>query len=249
MLHEFSRIELMFNSDSMARLYNAKVLVFGVGGVGGIAIESMARSGISHFEIYDDDKISITNINRQLVATHSNIGKYKVDAIKERILDINPNAEVITHKEFFLPENADSIDYASFDYVVDCIDTIASKIELAKRCKASKTRLISAMGAGNKLDPSAFRVADLAETRYDRLAKVLRKELKRRGIVHLKVVYSEEQSNRLDNIERGEFEAESSKHTKTVTPASVSFVPGAMGFILAGEVVKDIAFDNYFLVD
>lgn len=249
MLHEFSRIELIFDKAGMDRLYNAKVLVFGVGGVGGLAIEGMARSGIQHFEIYDDDKISITNINRQLVATHSNIGKYKVDVIKERILDINPNAIVTTHKTFFLPEIADTINFGAYDYVVDCIDTIAAKIELAKRCKSAGVRLISAMGAGNKLDPTQFRVVDLAETLYDRLAKVMRKELKRRGIQHMKVVYSVEQSNRIDNVERGEFEAESSKHTKTVTPGSVAFVPGAMGLIIAGEVVKDIAFDKYFLVE
>ena len=193
MLNQFSRTQLLLGSDNMDRLADAKVAVFGIGGVGGYVVEALARSGVGSFVLVDDDKVCLTNINRQIIATRKTVGKYKVDVMKERILEINPDADVEIRKCFYLPENAADFDFSEYDYVVDAVDTVTAKIELIMRAKEAGTPVISSMGAGNKLDASAFRVADIYKTKVCPLAKVMRRELKKRGVKKLKVVYSEEQ--------------------------------------------------------
>lgn len=230
----FSRTELMLGGEVLERLKNARVAVFGVGGVGGYVVEILARSGISHLALFDNDRVNITNINRQIIATTSSLEKYKIDVAKERILDINPEAEVETFNCFYLPENADNYDLSKYDYVVDCIDTISAKIELAKRCSELKVPLISSMGSRNRLDFSKFKVCDVFETRYDKLAKVMRYELRKRGIKHLKVVCSEEDSSAIYQIEK--------INGKFVESSPVG--PSIMGVIIGSEVMKDIAFNR-----
>lgn len=230
----FSRTELMLGGEVLERLKNARVAVFGVGGVGGYVVEILARSGISHLALFDNDRVNITNINRQIIATTSSFEKYKIDVEKERILDINPEAEVETFNCFYLPENADNYDLSKYDYVVDCIDTISAKIELAKRCSELKVPLISSMGSRNRLDFSKFKVCDVFETRYDKLAKVMRYELRKRGIKHLKVVCSEEDSSAIYQIEK--------VNGKFVESSPVG--PSIMGVIIGSEVMKDIAFNR-----
>ena len=221
----------LLGEDGLTRLQNAKVAVFGVGGVGGHLCEALARAGVGELHLFDKDTVSLTNINRQAVALHSTVGQPKVEVMRARIADINPACRVVTHEVFYLPENADDYDLSAYDYIADAIDTISAKIELICRAKAASTPIISAMGAGNKLDPSAFRIADLAKTQVCPLAKIMRRELGARGIKHLCVVYSEEkpQPSRLPS--------EHGKHT----PASLSFVPSAMGLIMAGKIVRDLA--------
>lgn len=221
----------LLGEDGLTRLQNAKVAVFGVGGVGGHLCEALARAGVGELHLFDKDTVSLTNINRQAVALHSTVGQPKVEVMCARIADINPACRVVTHEVFYLPENADDYDLSAYDYIADAIDTISAKIELICRAKAVSTPIISAMGAGNKLDPSAFRIADLAKTQVCPLAKIMRRELGARGIKHLCVVYSEEkpQPSRLPS--------EHGKHT----PASLSFVPSAMGLIMAGKIVRDLA--------
>ena len=222
---QFSRTRMLFGSEAVTALSKSRVAVFGVGGVGGYAVEVLARSGVGCIHLIDNDRVNITNINRQIVALHSTIGQYKVDVATKRIHDINPCCDVVAHKMFYLPENADEIDVGSFDYVVDCIDTVSAKLELMRRCHQSGVKLISSMGAANKLDATAFRVADIEKTSVDPLAKVIRKKLRKEGIKGVKVVFSEEEP--LKSADRN-------------TPASNAFVPAAAGLILGGEVVKDI---------
>lgn len=234
-MDQFSRTALLVGAKGIERLKNARVAVFGIGGVGGYVVEALARSGIGTLDLIDNDKICLSNLNRQIIATHSTIGQYKVDAAKKRVLDINPEAVVNTYKTFFLPEIASDFDFSAYDYVVDAIDTVTGKIQLVMESEQTNTPIISSMGAGNKMDPSAFRVADLSQTRVCPLAKVMRRELKKRGVEHLKVVYSEEVPVMLcDNVEA------SKELSPKRIPGSNAFVPSAAGLIIAGEVVKDL---------
>lgn len=248
MLNQFSRTQLLLGEDAMKKLADMRVAVFGIGGVGGYVCEALVRSGVGHFDLIDDDKVCLTNINRQIIATRKTIGKYKVDVMKERMLDINPEVEVTVHKCFFLPENADEFPFAEYDYVVDAVDTVTAKIELVMKCQKEGVPIMSSMGAGNKLDASAFRVADIYKTQMCPLAKVMRRELKKRGVKKLKVVYSEEKpprpiedmsiSCRTDCIcPPG---AEHKCTERRDIPGSVAFVPSVAGLIIAGEVIKDL---------
>lgn len=232
MLNQFSRTELLIGKDGIEKLNNAKVAVFGIGGVGSYVVEGLVRAGIGRFVLVDNDDVALTNINRQLIATHKTIGKAKVDVAKERILEINPNACVETYKEFFLPSTDGIID-EDVDYIVDAVDTVTAKIDIVLRATRLNIPIISCMGTGNKLDPTKLEVADISKTSVCPLAKVMRKELKNRGINHLKVVYSKEEPRVLLQ----ESEEETSKRQ---VPGSVSFVPSVAGLIIAGEVVKDI---------
>lgn len=240
MLTQFSRTELLLGTEAIERLQKARVAVFGIGGVGGYVCEALVRSGVGAFDLIDDDKVCLSNLNRQIIATHSSIGKYKVDVMKERMLDINPDAEVRTYASFFLPENADNFPFAEYDYVVDAIDTVTAKIALVMKCQEMGIPIISSMGAGNKLDASAFRVTDLYKTSMCPLAKVMRRELKKRGIKKLKVVYSEEKPMTPTQKERTETETEETCAKRRVIPGSVAFVPSVAGLIAAGEVIKDL---------
>ncbi|MBE6005194.1 MAG: tRNA threonylcarbamoyladenosine dehydratase [Lachnospiraceae bacterium] len=249
MLNQFSKTQLLLGRDAMDRLAGSRVAVFGIGGVGGYVCEALARSGVQAFDLIDDDKVCLTNINRQIIATRKTVGKYKADVMKERILDINPKAEVEIHKCFFLPENAADFPFEKYDYVVDAIDTVTAKIELVMQCQKLGIPIISSMGAGNKLDPSAFRVADLYKTKVDPLARVMRRELKKRGVKKLKVVYSEEKPIR--PIEDMAISCRAhcicppgtKRHCtdRRDIPGSTAFVPSVAGMIIAGEIVKDLS--------
>lgn len=242
MIGQFSRTELLVGSDGIEKLKNSRVAVFGIGGVGGYVVEALARSGVGTLDLIDNDKVCLTNLNRQIIATHSTIGEYKVDVAKKRVLDINPAAVVNTYQTFFMPETAAGFDFKAYDYVVDAIDTVTGKIQLVMQADAANTPIISSMGAGNKMDPTAFRVADIYRTSVCPLAKVMRRELKNRGIQRLKVVYSEE----VPVVPRGEeavFEETGQSDTgarKKRIPGSNAFVPSVAGLIIAGEVVNDI---------
>ena len=245
MSEQFSRTELLIGSEGMKKLQKARVAVFGVGGVGGYVVEALARSGVGTLDIIDADKVCLSNLNRQIIATIPTIGKYKVDAAKERILDINPRAVVNAHRCFYLPETAQQFDFTQYDYVVDAIDTVTGKIELVMQADRANTPIISSMGAGNKMDPTAFRVADIYQTNVCPLAKVMRRELKKRGIDKLKVVYSEEKP--LVPMTGGECQQEydsmdnvRESSLRRQTPGSNAFVPSVVGLIIAGEVIKDI---------
>ena len=249
MLNQFSRTQLLLGADNMDRLSNAKVAVFGIGGVGGYVVEALARSGVGSFVLVDDDKVCLTNLNRQIIATRSTVGKYKVDVMKERILDINPKVEVNVHKCFYLPETKDEFDFSQYSYVVDAVDTVTAKIQLVMEGKEKDIPIISSMGAGNKLDPTAFEVADIYKTSVCPLAKVMRRELKKRGVKKLKVVYSKEQPTR--PIEDMSISCRTNcicppgaAHKCTERrdiPGSTAFVPSVVGLIIAGEVIKDLA--------
>ena len=249
MLTQFSRTELLIGKEAMDKLNASRVAVFGVGGVGGYVCEALARSGVQAFDLVDDDKVCLTNLNRQIIATRSTIGKYKVDVMKERILDINPKAEVNVHKCFYLPETKDEFDFSKYDYVVDAVDTVTAKIQLVMEAKEAGVPIISSMGAGNKFDPTAFQVADIYKTSVCPLAKVMRRELKKRGIKKLKVVYSQEKPTR--PIEDMSISCRShcicppgAAHKCTERrdiPGSTAFVPSVVGLIIAGEVIKDLA--------
>jgi len=230
MLTQFRRTEHIYGKEAMKKLYSSRVAVFGLGGVGGYALEALARSGIGCFDIIDNDKVCLTNINRQILATHKTIGKYKVNVAKERILEINPSAKVNIHNLFYMPDTADLIDLSVFDYIVDAIDTISAKVELIVRAKESNIPIISSMGAGNKIG-AQFEVADIFETSVCPLAKVMRRELKLKNIKSLKVVYSKEPPKK-------PFIFEENKR-KTI-PGSTAFVPPIVGLILAGEIINDI---------
>ena len=235
MIEQFSRTQMLLGEDAMARLYGAKVAVFGVGGVGGYVVEALARCGIGRLDLCDSDTVSVSNINRQILATHSTVGMLKVEAARKRIADINPACEVRTYPFFYLPDTADRFDFAEYDYIVDCIDTVTGKLQLVERAVAVGTPIICSMGTGNKLNPAAFQVADISKTSMCPLARIMRKELKKRGIHRLKVVYSQEEARKPDVDEE-----ELQRTGKRQIPGSVAFVPGAAGLILAGEVVKDL---------
>lgn len=248
MLNQFSRTELLFGREAMDKLQNSRVAVFGIGGVGGYVCEALVRSGVYHFDLIDDDQVCLTNLNRQIIATRKTVGQYKVDVMRERILEINPDADVSVHKCFFLPENADEFPFEEYDYVVDAVDTVTAKIELVMKAQEKGVPIISSMGAGNKLDPSAFKVADIYKTRVDPLARVMRREMKKRGVKKLKVVYSEEDPKR--PIEDMAVSCRNhcicppgAQHKCTERrdiPGSTAFVPSVAGLIIAGEVIKDL---------
>lgn len=231
MRNQFERTERLIGSAAMQRLLHAHVAIFGIGGVGGYAAEALARSGVGILDLIDHDKVNLSNLNRQIFALHSTIGKYKVDVAKERILDIHPQAVVNVHRTFYMPDTAEQFDFSKYDYVVDAIDTVTGKIALIQQAQAAGTPIISSMGAGNKMDPSGFLAADLYETSICPLAKVMRRELKKRGVRQLKVVYSKEKPIRPDS------------DLENTTIGSNAFVPSAAGLILAGEVVKDLCRD------
>lgn len=245
MLDRFSRTQLVFGKEAMDRLKGSRVAVFGVGGVGGYAVEALARSGVGAIDIIDDDKVCLTNINRQIIATTKTVGKYKVDVAKERIEEINPDCKVTAFKTFYMPETADRFDFTQYDYVVDAIDTVTGKIALIENAKNAGTPIISSMGAGNKVDPTAFEVADIYKTSVCPLARVMRYELKRRGIKKLKVVYSKEKpippiADEEPNGENGCLSKADKVPGKRQVPGSTAFVPSVAGLIIAGEVIKDI---------
>ena len=226
----FSRTELLVGSRGMNKLKNSKVIVFGIGGVGGYAVEALARSGVGKITLVDSDKVSESNINRQIIATAKTVGKYKTEAFCERIADINPECEVTAINLFYTPDNTGGINFEEYDYVIDAIDTVSSKIDLVLKADLANVPIISSMGAGNKLDPTAFKVSDIYKTSVCPLARVMRRELKARGIKKLKVVYSEEAPVRVVA------EEEHSRHA----PASIAFIPSVVGLIIAGEVIRDI---------
>lgn len=245
MLDRFSRTQLVFGKEAMDRLKGSRVAVFGVGGVGGYAVEALARSGVGAIDIIDDDKVCLTNINRQIIATTKTVGNYKVDVAKERIEEINPDCKVTAFKTFYMPETADRFDFTQYDYVVDAIDTVTGKIALIENAKKAGTPIISSMGAGNKVDPTAFEVADIYKTSVCPLARVMRYELKRRGIKKLKVVYSKEKpippiDDEDPNGENGCLSKADKVPGKRQVPGSTAFVPSVAGLIIAGEVIKDI---------
>lgn len=245
MLDRFSRTQLVFGKEAMDRLKGSRVAVFGVGGVGGYTVEALARSGVGAIDIIDDDKVCLTNINRQIIATGKTVGKYKVDVAKERIEEINPDCKVTAFKTFYMPETADRFDFTQYDYVVDAIDTVTGKIALIENAKKAGTPIISSMGAGNKVDPTAFEVADIYKTSVCPLARVMRYELKRRGIKKLKVVYSKEKpippiADEDPNGENGCLSKADKVAGKKQVPGSTAFVPSVAGLIIAGEVIKDI---------
>ena len=232
---QFSRTQILLGDAAMEKLQRARVAVFGIGGVGGYTAEALIRSGIGAIDLIDPDDVSITNINRQLFATHSNVGKQKVEVAKARLLDINPQADIRLHPVFYTPETADQFDFTRYDYIVDAIDTVTGKLCLAERAFAVGTPIISCMGAGNKLDGTAFQVADISKTTICPLARVMRKELKKRGIHHMKVVFTTEEALKPIGVEE-----EAAAIGKRQIPGSVSYIPGNAGLLLAGEVIKDL---------
>ncbi|MCI8420995.1 MAG: tRNA threonylcarbamoyladenosine dehydratase [Clostridia bacterium] len=236
MLKEFSRTQLMFGKEAMERLSKSRVAVFGIGGVGGYTVEALARSGVGAIDIIDNDKVCLTNINRQIIATHNTIGRYKVDVEAERIAQINPNCKVNVYKTFYMPQTQAEFDFTLYDYVVDAIDTVTGKLTIVENAKKCNTPVISSMGAGNKLDPTAFEVADIYKTSVCPLAKVMRRELKKRGINSLKVVYSKEEP--IKPIE--DLEIDNQDSARREIPGSNAFVPSVVGLIIAGEVIKDL---------
>lgn len=237
MSDQFSRTELLLGAEALEKLRSARVAVFGVGGVGGYVCEALVRSGVGRFDLTDNDVVCLSNLNRQIIATHSALGRYKVDVMKERMLDINPSAEITVRRSFFLPENADEFPFEEYDYVVDAVDTVAAKIELVIRAQSRGVPVISSMGAGNKLDGSRFRVSDVYKTDTCPLAKVMRRELRKRGVKALKVVYSDEEPV----VPEGGAPDEPAPRGRHSVPGSVAFVPSVAGLIIAGEVVKDLA--------
>ena len=237
MREEFSRTAFLLGEEAMERLEKARVAVFGLGGVGGYVVEALARGGIGALDLVDNDTVSRSNINRQILATYATVGMPKVEAAKQRLLQINSELEIRTYQTFYTPATADEFDFSQYDYIVDAIDTVTGKLELISRAFAVNTPVISCMGTGNKLDASAFEVEDISKTTMCPLARVMRKELSKRGIKHMKVVYSKEEA-----LSPTGWEEEAAAIGKRQIPGSVSFVPGAAGLILAGEVIKDIAF-------
>ena len=248
MLNQYSRTELLLGKEAMEKLRASRVAVFGIGGVGGYAVEALARSGVGAIDLIDDDRVCLTNINRQIIATRKTVGKFKVDVAAERIAEIDPDIKVTKHQCFYMPETAEQFDFKQFDYVIDAIDTVTGKIELVMQAQKANVPIISCMGAGNKLDPTAFEVADIYKTSVCPLAKVMRRELKKRGVPALKVVYSKEEP--LTPIEDMAISCKAHcicppgtvrKCTnRRQVPGSTAFVPSVAGLILAGEVVKDL---------
>jgi len=244
MSDQFIRTRLLIGDAPVDRLATSKVAVFGVGGVGGYCIEALARAGVGTLHLYDDDTVSESNLNRQIVALHSTIGKPKAEVMSARVLDINPKCNVKAIQMFYLPQNADQVDLSQYDYVVDCIDTVAAKLDLVQRCNALRVKIISAMGSGNKLDPTAFVVTDISKTEGCPLARVMRKELRKRGINHLKVVYSKEEPLSPSRPIEAELPVETDTRPGSTarrdTPGSISFVPAAAGLVLASAVIRDL---------
>lgn len=249
MLNQFSRTQLLFGAEGMEKLYHARVAVFGIGGVGGYTVEALARSGIGTLDLIDDDRVCLTNINRQIFATRKTVGQYKVDVAQQRILEINPNTTVHAYKTFYAPQTADQFDFTQYDYVVDAIDTVTGKLELVEQAQKAGVPIISSMGAGNKVDPTAFEVADIYETSVCPLARVMRRELKKRGIPKLKVVYSKEPAmTPIDDMSIScrthcicpPGTARKCTQRRQV-PGSNAFVPSVVGLIIAGEVIKDLS--------
>lgn len=250
---ELSRTGMLIGEEGIDKLQKSRVAVFGIGGVGGYVVEALARSGVGTLDLIDNDTVAPSNINRQIIAIHQTVGQYKVDAMKERILSINPEAVVHPHACFFLPENADTFDFTQYDYVVDAVDTVTAKLEIIMRAKAAGVPVISCMGAGNKLDPTKFEVTDIYKTTMCPLAKVMRRELKKRGVDKLKVVYSTEQALQPISVEvrnqpteqeegmeqKGVAETAATATSRRSTPGSIAFVPAVAGLIAAGEVIKD----------
>ena len=251
-MDQFARTQLLLGEKAMEKLKNSRVAVFGVGGVGGYSVEALARSGVGAIDIIDDDKVCLTNINRQIIADTKSIGRYKVDVAKERILSINPKCKVTTYRCFYLPENASEFDFSNYDYVIDAVDTVTAKINLVMQANESNVKIISSMGAGNKLDPTAFMVSDIYKTSVCPLAKVMRRELKKRNIKKLKVVYSKEEAL----VPEKDESISCSSHCvcppgterkctdRRAIPGSVAFVPSVVGLIIAGEVIKDLIADG-----
>lgn len=243
MTEQLSRTAKLIGQENIEKLASARVAVFGIGGVGGFTVEALARSGIGHIELIDHDIVALSNLNRQIIATHDTVGRDKVDVMKERILSINPDAEVITHKCFFLPDNKDDFDFSKYTYVVDAVDTVTAKLTIIEEAKKVSVPVISSMGTGNKLDPTKFEVADISKTSVCPLAKVMRRELKKRGISHVKVVYSKEEAitpaEDADTVLIME-KKEETPGRKRSAPASIAYVPSVAGLIIAGEVIKDI---------
>ncbi len=248
MLNQFSRTQLLVGEDGMEALANARVAIFGIGGVGGYVCEALVRSGVGKFVLVDDDKVCLTNLNRQIIATRKTVGRYKVEVMKERMLEINPKAEIEVRQCFYLPENKDEFDFSQYDYVVDAVDTVTAKIQIVMEAQAAGVPVMSSMGAGNKMNPAMFEVADIYKTSVDPLARVMRRELKKRRVKHLKVVYSKEQPIR--PLEDMSISCRTNcicppgaKHKCTERrdiPGSNAFVPSVAGMIIAGEVVKDL---------
>ena len=235
----FSRISALLGEEAMQRLQSARVAVFGVGGVGGYVVEALVRSGVGTVDVFDKDDVSVTNLNRQIIALHSTIGQDKVSVIAARMRDINPDVVINEHKMFYLPENADEIDLTVYDFVVDAVDTVAAKIELAVRCEAAKIPLIAAMGAGNKLDPSKLQIADIYKTSVCPLARAMRTTLRKKGVKHLTVAYSTEEPVRPAQAIDNEGQSLAGSRRKDV-PASAAFVPSAMGLLIASHVVREL---------
>ena len=246
MLTQFSRTELLLGKEAMDKLANSRVAVFGIGGVGGYVCEALVRTGVGAFDLIDDDKVCLTNLNRQIIATRKTVGQYKTDVMKERMLEINPKVDVRVHKCFFLPENAEEFPFEEYDYIVDAVDTVTAKISLVMKAQEMNIPIISSMGAGTKLDPTKFQVADIYQTSIDPLARVMRRELKKRQVKHLKVVYSTEEALTPLTDEEGNVSAEEispdDEHIsgRRSTPGSVAFVPSVAGLIIGGEVIKDL---------
>lgn len=246
MLDQFSRTTMLLGQDKMKLLFNSKVAVFGVGGVGGYCAEALARSGIGSIALFDDDRVCLSNINRQIIATHSTIGKYKAQVMRDRIIDINPKAEVSAFCTFYGPETADDIDLSQYDYIIDAVDTVTAKLELISRATTCGTPIISSMGAANKLDPTAFEVSDIYDTTMCPLARVMRRELRKREIKSLKVVYSREAAiTPIDDMNSNSSAhcicaPDTTRKERRKVPASIAFVPSVAGLILAGEVIKDL---------
>lgn len=239
MLNQFSRTELLLGTDAMQRLANARVAVFGLGGVGGHTAEALVRSGIGAIDLIDNDDVSLTNINRQMFATHKTVGMQKTDAAEMRLLELNPNVKITKHNVFYLPQTEDSFDFSQYDYIVDAIDTVKGKLALVENANKAGTPIICSMGAGNKLDPTAFKVADIYKTSVCPLAKVMRIECKKRGIKKLKCVYSTEQAVKPDDELMHRLMQEEEVEKRQI-PASCAFVPSVVGLIIAGEVIKDL---------
>lgn len=236
MEEQFSRTAMLLGETAIGRLHRARVAIFGLGGVGGYTLEALVRAGVGHLDLIDKDTVSLSNLNRQILATHASVGRLKVEAARERALSINPAADIRVYPMFYTPETAGSLDFRDYDYIVDAIDTVTGKLCLVEQAAAAGTPIICSMGTGNKLDPTRFEVSDISKTAMCPLARVMRRELGRRGIRHLKVVYSREEAM----VPRG-WEAEAAETGKRQIPGSTPFVPGVAGLILAGEVIKEIA--------
>lgn len=236
MNEQFQRSALLIGQEGIDKLQSARVALFGVGGVGSFTAEALVRAGIGALDLFDNDTVCPSNLNRQLIALHSTIGQYKVDAARARLLDINPDAQIEAHRLFYLPETADQVDLSRYDYIIDCIDTVAAKIDLVVRASVLGIPIIASMGTGNKLDPTAFEVADISKTSVCPLARVMRQELRKRGIEHLKVVYSRE----TPRTPIPHISTEAPTASRRSTPGSISFCPSVAGLILAGEVIRDL---------